>query len=128
LRLESASLEHVTKLSSLQHLDLSHNQSTSTGFSLLSRLSSLVSLNLGCLPDFSDADFATLPPSIEELNLDSTGTTDEGLVHLRHLSKLRLLCLDRCRVTSAAVRALEAAVPSLVAPLFFSTLNPNTLH
>jgi len=128
MRLGSASLEHATKLSSLQHLDLSHNQSISTGFSLLSRLSSLVSLNLGCLPSFSDADLATLPPSIEELNLDSTGTTDAGLEHLRRLSKLRLLCLDRCWVTSAAVRALEAAVPSLVAPLYFSTLAPNPPH
>ena len=51
--------------------------------------------------------------SLQQIWLNGEGeVTDRGLAHLKSLSKLELLVLDRCYgVTSAGIEALKSALP-----------------
>lgn len=61
----------------------------------------------------TDADLASLKPSIESLNLTNTRITDAGLKHLAGLKKLRKIFLDGTRVTGKGLPHL-AGLSSLV--------------
>ena len=85
-----AGLEHVSKLTTLEVLSLTHVRVTDAGLKDLRGLSRL-----------------------KKLSLDGTSISDAGLAHLKGLKNLRVLCLRNTEVTAAGVAGLKGALPGL---------------
>jgi len=81
-------LEHLSKLTRLRVLTLSHMQ-------------------------VSDASLSYLKPlaNLELLSLNGTDITDSGLAHLRHLKKLQKCELMETKVSTEGCRRLQRALP-----------------
>jgi serine/threonine protein kinase len=100
-----AGLAPLGALKSLESLRMTGNQIDGSGLAALAGCKSLRELNLHKCERLGDSALPIIAEirSIEHLNLEFTGVTSEGLLHLTKLSKLRRLCLTGMRVDDLAV-------------------------
>ncbi|XP_074477765.1 uncharacterized protein LOC141759525 [Sebastes fasciatus] len=88
---------------------------TDGGLSFLSRLSLLLELDLTDYTQVTDQGVIQLSTMsrLKKLSLSNTQVTDTGLPSLRGLQELQELCLDRTAVTSRGVAELIVCLPHL---------------
>ena len=113
-QITDASLNEMTRLQKLSHLNLSRCETiTDVGLKELAELTQLTVLRLyGCtqITDESLRELATLN-KLSYLDLQGTRITDTGLKELAELTQLSRLDLHGSRVTKAGVAELQKALP-----------------
>jgi Leucine-rich repeat (LRR) protein len=103
-------MESISKLNSLEHLDISRTLVTAKGFRAVSHLSNLVDLYAKSikLDDDCIASLAGLG-KIRSLRLGATCISDKGLLHLARLKSLNCLHIARTPVTDKGVGQILSA-------------------
>jgi hypothetical protein len=106
-------LAHLARLQKLRKLDLGGNEISGRGLIHLTDLPELESLGLSHVDGISDEDLLILRycPAIRELNLFSTTIADGVIQYLANLSNLRELNVASTGITEEGVTALHRALP-----------------
>jgi hypothetical protein len=104
--------ENIKELTQLQTLDLSQSTVTDAGLVLLDRFPRLERLCLGlgtAKIDVTDAGLKHIKrlTQLRELYLDKTKVTDAGLVNIRELTELQLLYLGDTKITDLGLANLK---------------------
>lgn len=97
-------------LRGLERLEMVRTRLTDEGLKALTGLTKLRVLRLDYTKT-SDKGLAWLPPSLEELTLDTADVSDEGIETLAKFQHLRLLNLYHTTVTEKGFERLQAALP-----------------
>ncbi len=102
-QIDNAALEHVAKLTTLKYLDI-----RSVGVSKTGRYRN----GYGFISDDGTKLISNALPNLETLLFSGT-VTDEGLLHLTQLKKLRSVEIASPKVTEAGIKRLQQAMPEL---------------
>ena len=103
--LSVAGYKTIVSVGSLRHLQESLKSKD------LPQLSSL-DLRKTKITDLGVTHFQLLP-SLTDLSIDETAITDSGLIELGKLPTLQSLSIRRTKITDAAVKAFQAAHPTI---------------
>ncbi len=106
-KFEAEELLPLQKFKNLRSLSLKASTIDRAGLKILHPITTLESLDLG-YTKLSDEDLKHVPPHIEQLFLDHTQVTDQGLVHLKRLENLTHLVLDGTNITDEGLRHLAS--------------------
>lgn len=110
MSLEDSDLKHLSELTNLKELDLSFAKKlTGDGLSHISRLNSLESLNLKCCGMVGDGlgNLSELT-ELKSLCLRCVWIRGDSLKHLRQMDSLERLNLDSCMVGDKEIKSLPS--------------------
>jgi hypothetical protein len=108
-KITGAGLRHLRHLPHLDYLDLGNTPVTSEGLSELKHLPNLVYLDLsGTQVADGDLEHLGALPKLGWLNLNRTLVSHAGIIqHVAPIKSLRMICLERTRVSPAESAALN---------------------
>jgi len=129
-RMTDQGVAHLGKLSRLEILMIDRNRITDAGLAKLRPLKGLKLLYVGGAREEEDQDGSIETLRSDEitdaglvhlkgltnlmvLGIERTGVTDQGMRHLEGLRKLKQLYIGGTRITDAGARALQRAIPGL---------------
>jgi len=112
--LTDAGLAHLARLTTLRALDVRGAPAvTDRGAAALGAAKALTRLSLTRCRGVHGECFASLPASLEALDMASCALVDEHLAELARLKQLRALNISGTKVTNAGLSSLSGLLPAL---------------